>query len=160
MVTIPDIAGGKDTIYAGDGDDLIESGTNDDRLGENAATRSLVMRDLIGSMVVVEMISSTAVRGNSYDGGTESIIKRIAFVVDGGHLSDIQQRNSNTCVILASIGAGDDAGFNPPSWCRMKENAIYSVKLFLNNVWKDIKVQFDGTLKSDDPASAVKVNRG
>ncbi len=125
--------GGSDRIYGGVGSGRYEGGAGDDRL------------------------SLPAGGGQRFDGGTGfdtyyQPFDAAAVSPDGGKPSDVMQKGSATCVILASLAAVSETGVDLAGRIRPLGGGRYAVPIYREGTgWVTPTVVFDGTYTDADP---------
>ena len=70
-------------------------------------------------------------------------------VINGATYDDIRQGEAPTCALLASLSAAARSGIDLSQNIKHLGGNNYSVKLFVNNSWCDIKVCFKGWTQYD-----------
>lgn len=116
---------GNDKLYGDDGDDYLHGGAGSDWLAAGSA-------------------AEPAYGGPGYDYNAH------VWAYNGARSTDINQQSSRTGVFLSSLaGVAHTGHMNLARQITYVGDDTYSVRLFVNWAWEDVKVGFRGDLTSD-----------
>ena len=158
---------GLDRVYGGSGDDLLYGGLGDDYLyGQNGNDR-LFGQDGYDHLMGQNVDDFLDAGSNSeYSNGTAgNDFNAYVTAVNGAAFNDISQGNSDNCFILGSMGVAAIRGIDMASRITYVGNGNYNVSLFQRTTSGSytpttVSVQFDGTLRSTDPAAHFRAQEG
>ncbi len=148
---------GNDAMYGGNGNDYLFAQDGNDILYGNAGT------DTLYGMNGDDFLDAGSL-GEFANGGDGNDFNAFVTTVNGASFNDISQGNSNNCFILGSMGVAALRGINLASRISYAGDGVYNVQLFKPTTTgytpTTVQVNFNGTLKSTDPAAHFRGQEG
>lgn len=151
---------GIDTLLGNVGNDLIRGYAGNDFLCGNDGNDKIfggVGNDSVYGGAGDDFVDG-GVGSNFLDGQSGFDFRGDTWAPNGATFGDIQQKNSATCVLLASMGAAAYSGVDLGSRIGYSGDGNYTVKLFVANLWTDVPVYFDGTINTQSDPAAITEN--